>query len=240
MYNGYPTKDSHVGKRAVVIGAGVSGLSAAQALTGHFEEVIVLDRDELPSGAAPRPGTPQAKQAHGLLGGAIKELEGLFPGFARDLIQAGAVPVNPGFELLLEYPGLDPFPRRKWDWIIYCLTRPLIELTMRRRVEEQRNITLRGGCRALEILATSDGTRVTGVRLQNCDGVQETIPADLVIDASRHGALTLSLLEAAMQPKPEETTIGVDIRYATGLFALPDGALAESKAIVTFPKAPES
>ena len=231
---------TELGKRAVVIGAGVSGLSAAQALASHFEQVIVLERDELPSGTTPRPGTPQAKQAHGLLGGAIKALEELFPGFARDLVRAGAVPVNPGFELLLEYPGLNPFPRRNWEWIIYCLTRPLIELTIRRRVEQQGNVTLRGGCRALEILATSDGTRVTGVRLQNGDGVQETIPADLVIDASRHGALTLSLLEAAVQPTPEETTIGVEIRYATGLFALPDGALGEFKAIVTFPKAPES
>src|SRR5215468_4536226 len=187
MYNGYPTRHSHVGKRAVVIGAGVSGLSAAQALTGHFEEVIVLDRDELPSGAGPRPGTPQAKQAHGLLGGALKALEELFRGFARDLVRAGAVPVNPGFELLLEYPGLNPFPRRNWDWIIYCLTRPLIELTIRRRVEQQRNVMLRGGCAALEIVGTSDGARVTEVRIQTRDGVQETIPADLVIDASRHG-----------------------------------------------------
>jgi len=85
MFNGYSTKDSHVGERAVVIGAGVSGLSAAQALADHFEEVIVLDRDELPSGDSARPGTPQAKQAHGLLGVAVKALEELFPEFARDL-----------------------------------------------------------------------------------------------------------------------------------------------------------
>jgi 2-polyprenyl-6-methoxyphenol hydroxylase-like FAD-dependent oxidoreductase len=141
---------------------------------------------------------------------------------------------------LLEFPGLDPFPRREWNWIIYCLTRPLIELTMRQRVEQQRNVTLRGGCRALEIVGTPDGARVTGVRYQTLDGVQETISADLVIDASRHGTLTLSFLGAAGQHLPDETTIGVDIRYATGLFALSDGALDEFKAIVTFPKAPES
>jgi hypothetical protein len=50
----------------------------------------------------------------------------------------------------------------------------------------------------------------------------------------------LSFLGAAGQRLPEETTIGVDIRYATGLFALSNGALDEFKAIVTFPKAPES
>ena len=109
MHNGF--SNSRIGKRAIVIGAGVSGLTAAQALADHFKDVIVLERDQLPSGAIPRPGAPQGKQAHGLLGGSIKALEDLFPGFARDLVQAGAVPVNPGFEGLLEYPGLDPFPR---------------------------------------------------------------------------------------------------------------------------------
>ena len=235
MYNG----NFHVGKRAVVIGAGVSGLSAAQALANHFEDVIVLDRDEMPSGSTTRPGTPQARQAHGLLGGAIKALEELFPGFARDLVQAGAVPVNPGFEALLEFPGLDPFPRREWNWSIYCLTRPLIDLTIRRRIERQRNVTLRGGCRALEIVGASNGRQVTGVRYEAGDGSQETIAADVVIDASRHGTLTLSFLSAAGLRLPEETTIGVDIRYATGLFALADGALGEFKNVVTFPKAPE-
>ena len=91
MLNEFATASSHIGRRAIVIGAGVSGLSAANALADHFEEVIVLERDELPYGATPRPGAPQGKQAHGLLGGAMKALEELFPGFARDLVQAGAV-----------------------------------------------------------------------------------------------------------------------------------------------------
>jgi 2-polyprenyl-6-methoxyphenol hydroxylase-like FAD-dependent oxidoreductase len=238
MLNG-ATTSSRIGKRAIVIGAGVSGLSAAQALVDHFEDVTVLERDELPSSAAARPGVPQGKQAHGLLGGAVKALNGLFPGFERDLVQAGAVPFNPGFEVLMEYPGLDPFPRREWNWVTYSLTRPLIELAMMRRVQQQSNITLCGGHRALEIVGTPDGALVTGVRCETSDGRQKTIPADLVIDASRHGSLTLSFLGAATLPVPEETTIGVDIRYGTGLFFLPRGALGEFKAVVTFPNAPE-
>jgi hypothetical protein len=49
----------------------------------------------------------------------------------------------------------------------------------------------------------------------------------------------LSFLKSVGRPVPEETTIGVDIRYATALYALSDGALGEFKAIVTFPKPPE-
>jgi len=49
------------------------------------------------------------------------------------------VRINPGFEVLIEYPGLDRFPHEEWNWLGYSLTRPLIELTMRRRLERQRN-----------------------------------------------------------------------------------------------------
>lgn len=230
---------SYIGKRAIVIGAGVSGLAAARAIPDYFEEVVVLESDELAPGVTTRPGVPQGTQAHGLLGGAVKGLRELFPGFDRDLIEAGAVVVNPGFELLVEFPGFDPFPRRKWNWYLYSLTRPLVELTMRRRMEQQPNVSLRGGSRVLEIVGTPDGARVTGVRCQTAEG-PETIPADLVIDASKHGSLTLSFLKSTGHPVPEETTIGVDIRYATALFELRHGALGEFKASVTFPKAPES
>jgi NADPH-dependent glutamate synthase beta subunit-like oxidoreductase len=36
-----------IGRRAIVIGAGISGLSAAGALVPYFDEVLVLERDKL-------------------------------------------------------------------------------------------------------------------------------------------------------------------------------------------------
>ena len=38
-----------IGKQAVVIGAGMGGLTAAAALADHFDQVVVLERDTLPS-----------------------------------------------------------------------------------------------------------------------------------------------------------------------------------------------
>src|SRR5258708_16185430 len=181
MHNESSEVRFYISERVIGIGAGVSGLAAARAVADHFEEVVVLERVELPSGATDRPGVPQGTQAHGLLGGAVKGLRELFPGFDQALVEAGAVLVNPGFELLLEFPGFGPFPLRKWNWFIYSLTRPLVELTMRRRMEQQPNISLRGGSRVLEIVGTPDGARVTGVRCQN-DEVPASIPADLVSD----------------------------------------------------------
>jgi cation diffusion facilitator CzcD-associated flavoprotein CzcO len=42
--------------KAYVIGASLAGLLAASALTGYFDQVVILERDELPDRAAPAAG----------------------------------------------------------------------------------------------------------------------------------------------------------------------------------------
>jgi 2-polyprenyl-6-methoxyphenol hydroxylase-like FAD-dependent oxidoreductase len=229
---------SYMGKRAIVIGAGISGLSAAGAITEYFDEVLVIERDNLVAEAAPRAGVPQGKQAHGLLGGGVKALEELFPGFAEDLESAGAVPIDCGSEILLEVPGQEPYPRSKWNWLIYGASRPLIELAIRRRVEQQKNLQLRDGYRVVTLIGAPNGSVVRGVQCKTADGGFETLFADLVIDASGDGAPTLSFLKSAGHSLPEETRIGVDIRYGTAYFRNPN--VEDCKTIVTFPKVPES
>jgi 2-polyprenyl-6-methoxyphenol hydroxylase-like FAD-dependent oxidoreductase len=177
-----------IGKRAVVIGAGMSGLAAARALADNFEEVVVLERDSLPADATPRTGTPQSWHLHALLGGGQRALGELFPGFERDLAQAGAVALRAGLDLRFERQGYDPFPQRDLGWLIYSMSRPLIEFTLRRRVEQHGNIILRQCCRALEIVASPDGVAVTAVRHQTANGGRETLSADLVVDASVRGS----------------------------------------------------
>lgn len=94
-----------IGQRAIVIGAGIAGLSAARALSDYFEQVVVLERDALPDGPVHRPGTPQARHAHGLLVGGQRALSELFPGFERDLVEAGAVTVRTNIDIRVERPG---------------------------------------------------------------------------------------------------------------------------------------
>jgi 2-polyprenyl-6-methoxyphenol hydroxylase-like FAD-dependent oxidoreductase len=89
-------------------------------------------------------------------------------------------------------------------------------------------------------LASPNGEAVTGVRYENGDGVSETIAADLVVDASGRGALTLALLQSIGRPLPEETTIGIDLGYATCIFAIPDDASTDWKGVMTFGQAPQN
>jgi len=228
-----------IGKQAVVIGAGIGGLSAAGALADHFDQVVILERDTLAPEAAYRAGTPQARHVHALLLSGQRALSELFPGFEQDLTQAGAVPLRVGLDIRMERPGYDPFPQRDLGWCNYAVSRPTIEHIVRRRVESLPNTTLRQRCRVREVLATPDGEAVTGVRCENADGTGETIAADLVVDASGRGALTLALLQSIGRPLPEETTIGVDLGYASSVFAIPDDAATDWKGVMTFGQAPE-
>ena len=225
---------SLVGKQAVVVGAGMGGLAATGAIAQHFEQVVVVERDALPAEPTHRPGVPQGRHVHGLLVSGQRALDTLFPGFEQDLVRAGAVPVIAGLDIRWERPGYDQFPRRDLGYCSYALSRPAIEHALRRRVEGLANVEFRQRCRVMEVLATPDGATVTGVRCENGDGSRETLEADLVIDASGRGALTLSLLKSIGRSPPEETTIGVDFGYATCVFAVPDDAPTDWKGVMTF------
>jgi 2-polyprenyl-6-methoxyphenol hydroxylase-like FAD-dependent oxidoreductase len=177
-----------IGKQAVVIGAGMAGLTAAGALADRFDRVVVLERDTLPSEPTYRAGTPQARHVHGLLLSGQRALSELFPGFEQDLARAGAVPLRVGLDVRVERPGYDPFPQRDLGWFGYAASRPAIECAVRQRVEGCANITLRQRCRVQEISGSPNGEAVTGVRYENGNGASETITADLVVDASGRSA----------------------------------------------------
>ena len=227
-------KSTSIGRRAVVVGAGMGGLPAARVLADYFEHVVMLERDSLPFDASHRTGIPQGRHTHALLAGGQRALGDLFPGFEQDLTNGGAVLVETGFDLRFERPGQDPLPARHLGLVVCAMSRPLIELTVRGRVRQHDNITIRERCRAQDLAASPDGSTVSAIRFENSEGRSETLPADLVVEASGRGNLTFSLLEAVGRAPPEETSIGVDITYATAVFAVPDDAPGGWKAVVTF------
>jgi 2-polyprenyl-6-methoxyphenol hydroxylase-like FAD-dependent oxidoreductase len=222
-----------VGGHAIVIGAGMAGLAAAAALAGSFERVTVLERDALRSDPSPRPGVPQCRQLHGLLAGGLRAFETLFPGFERDLVRAGAARLRFGLDDLIEIPGCGPFPRHELGCDAYALTRPLLELTARRRLCRLLNVVLRDRCRVLEIVPADDGS-VAGVLCQGAKGYEALLAADLVVDASARGGLTSGLLEGTGWPEVETSVIGIDVAYATATFVIPAGQ-RDWKLAITYP-----
>jgi 2-polyprenyl-6-methoxyphenol hydroxylase-like FAD-dependent oxidoreductase len=231
---------SLIEKKAIVIGAGMGGLTAAKALSNHVGRVTVLDRDTLPSQVQHRIGTAQSKHTHALIGGGLKALSVLFPGFDEDVHRAGAVKLRVGLEACMERPGYDPFPARDLGFDIYSASRPLFELVTRRRIEQQENIELLPKSRVTKLIASQDESAVTGVRWESADGEVHTLHADIIVDASGRGTLTLELLDAQGLPRPEETEIGIDQAYSTVIFERPATAPPNWKSMIVLPSAPTS
>jgi len=130
---------THLGKRAVVVGAGIAGLASAAAVADFFDEVIVLENDATPRDVGPRPGTSQAAHTHTLLAGGVKALSELLPGFEHNLKKAGAVPLRESVDIRRERPGYDPLPQWDLDLSVYSMSRPLLETVIRTNVEAISN-----------------------------------------------------------------------------------------------------
>jgi 2-polyprenyl-6-methoxyphenol hydroxylase-like FAD-dependent oxidoreductase len=229
---------SLVGRRAVVVGSGLAGLTAARALADYFEQVIVLEQDVLPAHAAHRAGTPQSRHLHVLLPGGLHALNELFPQFTDDLDQSGAVQLRVGLDVRVERPGYDPFPQRDLGWLSRYMSRPLLEFALRKRVAQCGNVELRPHCRVRNFLATSESAAIAGVGCEYVDGSAETLPVDFVVDASGRGSLTLKLLQSVGQSAPAETAIGIDMAYATSVFDIPNDAPTDWKGVMVLGAAP--
>ena len=227
-----------LGRCAVVVGAGIGGLSMAGVLAKYFEQVEIFERDRLTPSFGSRSGTPQDRHPHGLLAGGLQALGEIFPGFESDLAKAGAVAVRVARDIQYERPDFGVLPKRDFGLSLLCASRPLIELVLRRRAERIANIALRPKCRVTGIVPTTSGTAVDGIRFDAGSGSSEVLAADLVVDASGRGALTSTLFDALGWERPAETEVGVDLSYATIVVAIPPNAPPDWKLVFTLPDPP--
>jgi 2-polyprenyl-6-methoxyphenol hydroxylase-like FAD-dependent oxidoreductase len=227
-----------LGQRAVVVGAGIGGLSMAGALAKYFEQVEIFERDRLTPSAASRAGTPQDRHPDGLLAGGLEALGEIFPGFESDLASAGAVRARIAEDFQYERWDVGALPRRDLGISVLCASRPLIELVLRRRVETVANIALRPQCRVTRIVPAAADAAVHGIRFEAGSGRSERLEADLVVDASGRGALTLTLLDALGWEWPEVTEVGVDLSYAPVVVPIPTTKSADWQLVLTQPDPP--
>src|SRR3954451_8026003 len=184
--------------RAVVVGASMGGLLAARTLADHFEEVVVVERDPLPTDTRARRGVPQGRQQ--------------FPGFLDEVVEAGGLLgdlmehgryVFNGGTIVSYRSGL----------AMLCASRPLLESVTRDRVRTLPNVGIRDASVATG-LTHRDGD-VTGILLRPAAGQagerDEQLPAELVVIATGRGAATVRWLADLGIPEPPTQQVEVGI-----------------------------
>jgi flavin-dependent dehydrogenase len=210
---------SRFGKRAIVVGGSLAGTLAARVLAQHFERVLVLERDELPSAPAPRRTTPQAQHIHILLKGGENAIEALVPGFCAELEARGAETLTGGLDVLAASElGVAP----RWDsgMRLHSQSRWLLEHVLRTLVLARApNVELRTGVSVRGLARNAAANRVTGVVT---DAGAEPLAAELVIDATGRREEGLRWLEALGIPAPPVETVEVDFGYASAVLELAD------------------
>ena len=172
-----------------------------------------------------RPGVPQGDHLHVILPGGQQAIERLLPGFADELVAAGAVDIAVPTEMLWLSPAgwIDRFPPRHR---MISATRPLIEWCTRRRVLGD------AGCRAAR--RTSRRRPAPRCRRQiacPASGWAATpappaapLRADLVVDATGRRSRLPDWLDRLGFERPAETRIDASLSYASRIYRRPPGA----------------
>ena len=212
---------------AIVIGASIGALCAAEVLARSFDQVTLVERDVLPDSAQPRRGVPQGTQPHGVLARGRKELDALFPGLFSTLIAQGAV----AFDASLQAARFTP-----QGWIpryaglatpAFACTRPLLELTMRKLLLARRaNVRIVEGVRVVELLSArrAGGVWIEGVRTDSADAALRELRGELVVDASGRGSKAYKWMVELGLPEPEELRVDAHGNYATRFYKAPKEA----------------
>jgi 2-polyprenyl-6-methoxyphenol hydroxylase-like FAD-dependent oxidoreductase len=221
---------------ALVLGAGIAGLLAARVLAEAYDRVTVVDRDELPDHPAPRRGVPQGRHAHALLARGRLVLEELFPGLTADLIAHGAPAGDMLGDVRLHIGG-HQLRRTHTGLTVLSVSRAFLEHQVRQRVRALPGIWFGPPTDIVGLSATPDGHRIAGARtLRRAHGsAEETIDADLVVDATGRGSRTPAWLAALGYQRPPEDRVSIDLGYTSRRYRLRPDALGGDLATLHGP-----
>ncbi|MEU6406015.1 FAD-dependent monooxygenase [Streptomyces sp. NPDC046985] len=214
---------------AIVVGASAAGLFAATALA-EFADVTVLERHSLPDAPQPRRGVPQAHHAHLVWSGGVKALEELLPGVVDEVVARGGRLAHIMGDMVSRAPNEVWFrrftstPHRN----LVC-SRALLDHVLSGRVLDDPRITLSEETAVLGLEGTAQA--VSGVHVR-VGGVEKTVRADLVVDASGRGTRAPGWLRDLGLPAVPERQVDAGVVYATRLFRAPAGAAAADFPLV--------
>jgi 2-polyprenyl-6-methoxyphenol hydroxylase-like FAD-dependent oxidoreductase len=206
--------------RAVVLGGSLAGLFAARVLSEAYDEVLIVDRDELIGVEGPRRGCPQSRHINGLLARGQRAMEELYPGITEEIFADGVPTGDLCGNVRWYFNGLR-IEQQDADLTCVAASRPKLEFHIRRRTAEIANIKFLEQTDILGLDTTPDNSKVTGARVQRVgESTEDVIKADLVVDATGRGSRTPIWLEDLGYDKVVEERKKVGLGYVTQHYKL--------------------
>jgi 2-polyprenyl-6-methoxyphenol hydroxylase-like FAD-dependent oxidoreductase len=217
--------NSQSGERVVVLGGSMTGILAARVLAEYYPEVLVVDRDTVLGIGETRRGAPHAIHAHALHARGHMVLEELFPGLTDGLVSAG-VPTCDYGEMHWFMNGRR-LQSSRTGLLSVMAPRPKLEEHIRLRVAALPNVTFLERHDILGVVATPSRERIIGARVQPRDNGtgENTMEADLVVDATGRGSRTPAWLEGFGYRRPEEEHMKIGLAYTTRHYGMYPGML---------------
>jgi 2-polyprenyl-6-methoxyphenol hydroxylase-like FAD-dependent oxidoreductase len=217
--------------KAVVIGAGPTGLTTAMLFAAAGMDVVVLDRDDpAPAEASAtwehweRRSVAQFHQVHILQPGGRTLLAARLPGVLDALVAAGVPQLNLA-ELRarhLDLAGdadLAPFETRT------TCRRPVLEFGFTSAARVTSGVEIRNNAPVTELVTGAEAIpgvpHVVGVRTES----GEVVLGDVVVDAAGRRTPVPGLIEAAGGHRPEEHVVDLGFSYNSRYYR--GGALPE-------------
>ncbi|MFE7133718.1 FAD-dependent oxidoreductase [Streptomyces sp. NPDC057638] len=217
--------------RAVVLGGSMAGLFSARVLSEVFAEVTIVDRDELTGPNEARRGLPQRNHLHGLLARGQQIVEEYFPGITEEMRAGGAHIGDVADDVRWIING-KRLAKVRSGLMALTSSRPFLERYVRDRVVAIPEVTIAQNADILRLATTEDQRRVTGVVVRR-NGAEETIEADLVVDATGRGSRTPVWVQGlGYGPVPEEKH-KIGLGYTTRYYRVPDEAFEGNISINT-------
>ncbi|MGE6631043.1 FAD-dependent oxidoreductase [Bacillus sp. NPDC077027] len=218
--------------RAIVIGAGIAGMFTAKVLSNFYQEIYIIERDELPAHPSNRAGTPQAFHPHRVLPLGKKIIEQLFPGYTEELLKMGGFNTKHQTSRFITKDG----ELHMTDTEETAVTRrALLEWVISQRLLALPHVQFLTKHEAVSLLFGEDDLRVNGLLVKDRHhqpAKLKTLKADLVVDTSgRMSKLQKWLLERGLElPKPE--ILKVSLGYSTRYYQIPPNARKTQAMVV--------
>ena len=231
-----------IGDRAVVIGGSIAGLLAARVLTDYFTEVVVVERDRLPTEPKSRRGVPQSVQPHILLTKGYRILSELLgESFSAELIQIGALTIDWGQEFY-SYGKLGwmAHTSETSDLISVTCSRPILEWAISRQVKKHPRIKFWSEHRVTGLIYNRQKHQVTGIVTNSSSSKdKKNLTAKLIVDCSGRSSNAPKWLEDIGITAPPETVVNAHLGYATRRYREPKDFQAPWKVMLINHNPPE-